>query len=50
MRCIGMGVASMTDYKKSLIELLDRLSEKSIKRIYELAKYLYVYKEEGGAE
>lgn len=35
-------------YKTALIELLDRLSEKYIKRIYQLAEYLYIYKE--GAE
>lgn len=39
----------MTDYKALLIKMLDRLSNKHIKRIYNLAEYLYIYKEEGGA-
>lgn len=36
----------MTDYRMLLAKMLDRLSDKSIKRIYQLAKYLYIYKEE----
>ena len=35
----------MIDYKKYLIKLLDKLSEKSIRRLYNLAEYLYIYKE-----
>ncbi len=35
----------MTVYKVALLKLLDRLSDKSIKRLYQLAQYLYVYKE-----
>ena len=37
----------MTDYKAALIKLLDRLSDKYIERIYRLAEYLYIYKEDG---
>lgn len=33
------------NYKEMLIELIEKMSEKSVKRIYQLAKYLYVYKE-----
>lgn len=33
------------DYKNFLIKLLDELSEKSIRRLYNLAEYLYIYKE-----
>lgn len=36
----------MSHYKEELIKLLDRLSDKSIERIYWLAEYLYIYKEE----
>lgn len=36
----------MTVYKAALLKLLDRLSDKSIKRLYQLAQYLYVYKEQ----
>lgn len=35
----------MTAYKAALLKLLDLLSDKSIKRLYQLAQYLYVYKE-----
>ncbi len=35
----------MNYYKEELIKLLDRLSDKSIERIYRLANYLYIYKE-----
>ncbi len=35
----------MTAYKAALLKLLDRLSDKSIKRLYQLAQYLYIYKE-----
>lgn len=35
----------MTAYKAALLKLLDRLSDMSIKRLYQLAQYLYVYKE-----
>ena len=35
----------MTVYKAALLKLLNRLSDKSIKRLYQLAQYLYVYKE-----
>lgn len=38
----------MTDYRTLLTKLLDRLSDKAIKRIYQLAEYLYIYKENGG--
>lgn len=37
------------DYKKYLIKLLDKLSEKSICRLCNLAEYLYIYKEGGAA-
>lgn len=33
------------DYKKFLFKLLDELSEKSIRRLYNLAEYLYIYVE-----
>lgn len=33
-------------YKKALLKLIDRLSDKAIERIYRLAEYLYVYKED----
>lgn len=36
----------MTVYKAALLKLLDRLSDESIKRLYQLAQYLYVYKEQ----
>lgn len=36
----------MSYYKKALLKLLDRLSDKAIERIYRLAEYLYVYKED----
>lgn len=36
----------MSYYKEELIKLLDRLSDKSIERIYRLAQYLYIYKED----
>lgn len=39
------GGVKMTVYKAALLKLLDRLSDKSIKRLYQLAQYLYVYKE-----
>ncbi len=32
-------------YRESLIELLFHLSDESIKRLYRLANYLYIYKE-----
>ena len=35
----------MIDYRTALVKLLDRLSDKSVKRIYQLAEYLYIYKE-----
>lgn len=35
----------MTVYKAALLKLLDRLSDESIKRLYQLAQYLYIYKE-----
>lgn len=35
-------------HKDFLIKLLDKLSENSIRRLYKLAEYLYIYKE--GAE
>lgn len=39
------------NYKEFLIKLVDNLSEKSIRRLYNLAEYLYIYKDEkGGAE
>lgn len=35
----------MTEYYKTkLIEMLDKLSEKALKRLYQLAEYLYIYK------
>lgn len=33
------------NYKEMLIDLVGKMSENSLKRIYQLAKYLYVYKE-----
>ena len=36
----------MNYYKEELIKLLDRLSDKSIERIYRLANYLFIYKED----
>lgn len=39
------GGLSMSYYKKALLNLLDRLSDKAIERIYRLAEYLYIYKE-----
>lgn len=33
-------------YRESLIKLLFHLSDKSIERIYRLANYLYIYKED----
>lgn len=39
----------MTDYRTVLVKMLDRLSDRSIKRIYQLAEYLYIHKEKGGA-
>lgn len=37
-------------YKAKLIEMLDKLSERTLKRLYQLAEYLYIYKEKGGVE
>lgn len=37
------------NYREHLIKLLDKLSESSLKRLYSLANYLYIYKEKGGA-
>lgn len=35
----------MTEYYKTkLIEMLDKLSEKALKRLYQLAEYLYIHK------
>lgn len=31
-------------YKTKLIKMLDKLSEKSLKRLYQLAEYLYIHK------
>lgn len=31
-------------YKTKLIEMLDKLSEKALKRLYQLAEYLYIHK------
>lgn len=39
----------MNDCRSALEKLLDRLSDKHIKRIYLLAEYLYIHKEKGGA-
>ena len=33
-------------YRESLIELIFHLSDESIERIYRLANYLYIYKED----
>lgn len=33
-------------YRENLIELLFHLSDKSIERIYKLATYLYIYRED----
>lgn len=38
----------MTDYRTLLAKMLDRLSDKAIKRIYQLAGYLYIHVEGGG--
>lgn len=38
----------MTDYRALLIKILDCLSDKAIKRIYQLAEYLYIHVEGGG--
>lgn len=31
-------------YKAKLIEMLDKLSEKALKRLYQLAEHLYIHK------
>ena len=31
-------------YKTELIKMLDRLSEKALKRLYQLAEYLYIHR------
>ncbi len=31
-------------YKTKLIEMFDKLSEKALKRLYQLAEYLYIHK------
>lgn len=39
----------MTDrdyYKEKLLEMIDKLSGKAIKRLYQLAEYLYIHKGE----
>lgn len=35
----------MNDYKSALLKILDKLSNKAIKRLYQLAEYLYIHKE-----
>lgn len=35
------------EYKEFLIELINKLSEDSIRRLYNLAEYLFIYKEGG---
>lgn len=37
----------MTDYRMLLAKMLDRLSDKAIKRIYQLAEHLYIHMEGG---
>ena len=38
------------DYKNALLNLIEKLSDRSIIRLYQLAEYLYIYKDgEGGA-
>lgn len=37
-------------YKAKLIEMLDKLSERALKRLYQLAEYLYIHKENGESE
>lgn len=32
-------------YKAGLIKMLDKLSEKALKRLYQLAEYLYIHRE-----
>lgn len=32
-------------YKAKLIKMLDKLSERALKRLYQLAEYLYIYRE-----
>lgn len=32
-------------YKARLIKMLDKLSEKALKRLYRLAEYLYIHRE-----
>ena len=36
------------EYKNALIKLLNELSEESIRRLYRLAEYLYIYKDQKG--
>lgn len=36
------------DYKNALISLIEKLSDKSIKRLCQLAEYLYIYADEKG--
>lgn len=37
-------------YKAKLIKMLDKLSERALKRLYQLAEYLYIHKENGESE
>lgn len=37
----------MIDYRMLLAKILDRLSDKAIKRIYQLAEYIYIHAEGG---
>lgn len=37
----------MTDYRVLLAKMLGRLSDRAVKRIYQLAEYLYIHTEGG---
>lgn len=36
------------DYKNALLNLIEKLSDQSIRRLCQLAEYLYIYAEEKG--
>lgn len=38
------------DYKAALLKMIDKLSYKTIKRLYQLAEYLYIHVEGGNNE
>ncbi len=37
-------------YKVKLIEMLDKLSERALKRLYQLAEYFYIHAEGGASD